>query len=162
MCRARTSHEPAPVELAGEARDEQLWRSLRAFAEDKFPNPGIFTDVHYAFVLAATNDDALAGYMDRLQQAAHDGVLPAGSVTVALAKAARAFERGDWDNSINTLEPVLEQVVRIGGSRAQRDLVEDTLLAAYVKAGRLEQARRRIAQRVERTPSVPVQGLRLN
>jgi tetratricopeptide (TPR) repeat protein len=150
------------AELAGEARDEQLWRSVRAFAEEQFPNPGIFADVHYAFVLAATDDEALAGYIDCLQQAARDGVLPAGPVTVALAKAARAFNRGDWETTINTLEPVLDQVVRIGGSRAQRDVVENTLLAAYVKAGRLEQARRRIAQRVDRTPSVPVQGLTLN
>jgi hypothetical protein len=150
------------AELAGEPRDMQRWRSLRAFAEDKLPNPGIFADVHYAFVLAVTDDEALSGYIDRLQQAARDGALPAGEVTVALAKAAGAFTKGDWDTSIKTLEPVLDQVVRIGGSRAQRDLIENTLLAAYVKAGRLDEARHRMAQRVERKPSVPVVGLAMN
>lgn len=148
------------AELAGEARDKQLWWDVRHYAEEKFPQPGIFADAHYAFILAATNDDeALTGYIERLQQAARDGVLPAGPVTVALAKAAGAFNKGDWTTTINTLEPVMEQVVRIGGSRAQRDLIENTLLAAYVKAGRLEHARNRMAQRVDRTPSVPVPGL---
>ena len=149
------------AELAGEARNEQLWWDVRSYAEEQFPQPGIFADVHYALILAATNDDeALAGYIDRLQQAARDGTLPAGPATVALATAAGAFNTGDWDTTIETLEPVVDQVVRIGGSRAQRDVIENTLLAAYVKAGRQEHARRRLAQRVDRTPSVP--GLILN
>jgi tetratricopeptide (TPR) repeat protein len=149
------------AELAGEARNEPLWWDIRHYAEEKFPRPGIFADAHYAFILAATNDDeALSSYIDRLQQAARDGVLPAGPVTVALARAAGAFNKGDWDTTINTLEPVMEQVVRIGGSRAQRDLIENTLLAAYVRAGRLEEARSRMAQRLDRMPSVP--GVTLN
>ena len=144
------------AELAGEVRNQQCWRDVRHYAEEQFPHPGIFADVHYAFILAATNDDeALAGYLDRLQQAARDGALPAGPVTVALARAAGHFNNSDWNATIETLEPVVEQVVRIGGSRAQRDLIENTLLAAYVKAGRQDQARSRMAQRVDRTPSVP-------
>lgn len=148
------------AELAGEPRDAQRWRDVRHYAEAKFPQPGIFADAHYGFILAATNDDeALAGYIERLQQAARDGALPAGPVTVALAKSAGAFNKGDWTTTINSLEPVMDQVVRIGGSRAQRDLIENTLLAAYVKAGRLEHARNRMAQRIDRTPSVPIPGL---
>jgi tetratricopeptide (TPR) repeat protein len=149
------------AELAGEARNEQLWWDVRRYAEEQLPQPGIFADVHYAFILAATNDDdALASYIDRLQQAARHGVLPAGPVTVALAQAASAFHQGDWETTIETLAPVSDQVVRIGGSRAQRDLIENTLLAAYVKAGRQEEARSRMARRVDRTPAVP--GLTIN
>ena len=35
--------------------------------------------------------------------------------------------------------------MRIGGSRAQRDLIENTLLAAYLKDGRAADARRLVA-----------------
>jgi pentatricopeptide repeat protein len=50
-------------------------------------------------------------------------------------------------------------VVRIGGSRAQRDLIVNTLLAAYVKDGRVEAARTLLEARVDRRPSVPIEGL---
>lgn len=99
---------------------------------------------------------------DSLRQAARDGVLPAGPVTVALARAAGAFNTGDWDTTIDRLEPVIDHVVRIGGSRAQRDVIENTLLAAYVKADRHEDARSRMAQRVDRTPSAPRLTLNYN
>jgi hypothetical protein len=49
--------------------------------------------------------------------------------------------------------------VRIGGSRAQRDLIENTLLAAYLKAGSVDQAKALVANHTDRRPSVPVAGL---
>jgi hypothetical protein len=48
--------------------------------------------------------------------------------------------------------------VRIGGSRAQRDLVENTLLAAYLRADRAEDAKKLVARRYDRRPSVQVAG----
>ena len=44
------------------------------------------------------------------------------------------------------------ETVRIGGSRAQRDLVEWTLAAAYIKADRPEDARALLARCAERLP----------
>jgi hypothetical protein len=49
--------------------------------------------------------------------------------------------------------------VRVGGSWAQRDLFEHTLLAAYVRAGRPAEASALLARRVARQPSVPVAGM---
>ena len=46
--------------------------------------------------------------------------------------------------------------VRGGGSCAQRDLFEHTLLAAYLRAGRAAGAQALLRRRVERQPSVPV------
>ena len=61
--------------------------------------------------------------------------------------------------AIATLEPALAETVRIGGSRAQRDIIENTLLAAYLKDGRGTDARRLVAAHTDRRPSVPVAGL---
>ena len=44
-------------------------------------------------------------------------------------------------------EPIADQLERIGGSRAQFDLVEFTLLKAYLGAGRLDDARRMLSAR---------------
>jgi pentatricopeptide repeat protein len=50
----------------------------------------------------------------------------------------------------------MDQLVRVGGSWAQRDLFAHTLLAAYLRTGRLDDARALLRQRVTRQPSVPV------
>ena len=56
------------------------------------------------------------------------------------------------------LEHALPQTVRIGGSRAQRDLVEMTLVAAYIRADRPDQARALVARRADRQPAIGVVG----
>ena len=49
--------------------------------------------------------------------------------------------------------------VRIGGSRAQRDLIENTLIAAHLKTGRAADARALVERHADRRPAVPVAGL---
>ena len=44
-------------------------------------------------------------------------------------------------------------VVRIGGSHAQRELWEDTLIVAYLRAGRPDKATKMISDRLRRRPS---------
>jgi hypothetical protein len=76
----------------------------------------------------------------------------------ALARAFASFLREDWSGAIAAIEPVLAEHERIGGSRAQRDLVEFTLLKAYLAAGRLDDLRRMLAAR-HRGPKVMLAGL---
>jgi hypothetical protein len=71
-----------------------------------------------------------------------------------------AFAAGRYEEKIAALAPLLDQLVRVGGSWAQRDLFEHTLLAAYLRAGRPGEARALLARRVARQPSVPVAGVR--
>jgi hypothetical protein len=80
-------------------------------------------------------------------------------VVPRLANGLAAYGDGDWAKAIAILEPALSETVRIGGSRAQRDLIENTLLAAYLKAGREANARRLLAAHADRRPSIPVAGL---
>jgi hypothetical protein len=70
-----------------------------------------------------------------------------------------AFAEGRYEDVIRALAPIIEQFVRVGGSWAQRDLFEHTLLAAYLRAGRGGDARALLARRVDRQPSVPVAGV---
>ena len=55
------------------------------------------------------------------------------------------------EEAIRWLEPLDGQLVRVGGSHAQWEVFEDTLLQAYLRAGQLERAeallRRRLARR---------------
>jgi hypothetical protein len=118
-----------------------------------------FCDVHAAVAYAASGDaSALDAWVGALREAVSAGRLAAGPVVPALADAFGAFARGDWEATITILAPVFDQHVRIGGSRAQRDLVELTLLAAYLRAGRAADARALLARRDDRRPSAPVQS----
>jgi hypothetical protein len=51
------------------------------------------------------------------------------------------------------LEPVCPQLVRIGGSHAQREVFEDTLLEAYLRAEQFDKAEVMLAERLARRAS---------
>jgi len=70
-----------------------------------------------------------------------------------------AFAAARYDATIAALAPVLDQLVRVGGSAAQRDLFEHTLLAAYLRTGRHGEARALLERSVARPRSVPVAGV---
>jgi hypothetical protein len=132
------------------------------YARGAFPRVGIaFADVHAAVAAAGARD---TGALERLVTALREheaaGRQPAGPVVAALAEAVAAFARGDYATTIDRLTPVLDDHVRIGGSRAQRDLVEHTLLAACLRAGRAADAAAVISRRPARRTLVPVSGLR--
>jgi hypothetical protein len=70
-----------------------------------------------------------------------------------------AFERGDFPRAIEVLAPLAGESERIGGSRAQHDLIEFTLLKAYLEVDRLEEARRLLNARRPGAAGVPVAGI---
>jgi hypothetical protein len=148
------------AELAGQPRNAELWRETHDYAHKSFPKAGVFfADVHTAVACAATGDGAgleqlVAGMKERVAS----GKYAAGSVVPQIAEGFGAFAKQDWNGAIRHLGQALPATVRIGGSRAQRDLIETTLLAAYLRAGRAEDARKLIARRHDRRPSVHVEG----
>jgi hypothetical protein len=152
------------AELAGQAFAGDLWPQVHAYALRSFPKVGVtFADVHIAIACAAVDDQAsLQRLIGELQDRLTAGRLPAGEGVPLLVRGFALFARGLWHEAIAQLEPALGQTVRIGGSRAQRDVVQHTLLAAYLKAGRGDDARRLIAGRIDRHPVVEVAGVAAN
>ena len=122
--------------MAGEARDPELWRELSRYATQWFPSPGIaFADVHGALAHAFAGDaEALAKIVDGAKG-------PAREVVAPLARAFAAFSRSDWAGAGTELHTVLASHERIGGSRAQRDLIEYALVVCLLRSGRAEEAR---------------------
>ncbi len=60
-----------------------------------------------------------------------------------------AFGRGQYVEAMNTLLPVRASVQRFGGSHAQRDVVQLTVLEAALRAGQASQARALAAERTD-------------
>ena len=148
-------------ELAGQPHDEAAWRALYDYAKTALPRPGNgLADLHVTLALAVMGDDpgldACARQMDEL---AREGRYPSGSYLPALARGFAAFEGGDFPGAIEAFAPLAGQNERIGGSRAQHDLIEFTLLKAYLNATRLEDARRLLSMRRPGASGVPVMGI---
>ena len=147
-------------ELAGAAPAPGAWGSVADHARVSFPAIGVsFADVHCAVALAAAGDArGLARWVELLREGLAQGRVPAGEVVPTVAEAMHAFAEGRYEDVIRGLAPIVDQFVRVGGSWAQRDLFEHTLLAAYLRAGRPAEARALLARRIDRRPSVPVAG----
>jgi hypothetical protein len=147
-------------ELAGGARRPDLWREVHDYALKCFPKAGLaFADVHSAVACVADGDlAALERLAGELRERLAAERLPAGGVVPTIVEGFGAYARSDWNAAIRHFEQALPETVRIGGSRAQRDLVEHTLIAAYLKADRAEDARRVVARRTDRRATVGVAG----
>ena len=147
------------LSLAGKTGLEPYWQEVAAYGERFFPQAGAhFADVHYALVGAATGNGVLATRLAQMESRDADGKLAPGSSAIGLCRGAQAFAEGDHDGAIRILEPLMPAVVRIGGSHAQRELWEDTLIVAYLRAGRRDQAVKMISDRLRRRPSLRDDG----
>jgi tetratricopeptide (TPR) repeat protein len=148
-------------ELAGRPRDLEAWRAMRQYASGALPRPGSgLADLHVVLAQAVLGDDtgpeARATQIDAL---AREGCYPSGDYLPALSRGFAAFERGDFAEAIASLDPLAGATERIGGSRAQHDLIEFTLLRACLDAGRLEEARNLLTARRPGASGIPVKGV---
>ena len=64
-----------------------------------------------------------------------------------------AFVSEDYATCVGLLDGVLGEVVRIGGSHAQREIIEDTFIVALIRSGDLPRARALLDRRLHRRPS---------
>jgi hypothetical protein len=139
----------------GHDAPKELWDDAEAYASQKFPKSSLpFVDMHMALLAAATrNQKALEARLGIIEQRLSDGKLAAGPVVPGIFHAMNAFAGGDYAACVRHLAPVLDDVVRIGGSHAQREIVEDTFIVALMRSGELPQARAILDRRLHRRPS---------
>ena len=148
------------AELAGVPRSRGHWETIRDYYEESFRRPIVFVDAHAGLAYAALGEDEkLSACIGQLQELGEAGRLPAETTAATLTRGYEAYATGSWSTAIEILEPLMDQVVRIGGSRAQRDLITNTLLAAYVNDGRTDDAKAFIDTEHDRQPSHLIAGL---
>lgn len=143
------------AELAGVDVPKSRWAEVSRYAADVFPNPGIaFGDVHAALA------HAMAGNMDALNRIQTDAKGPAADVVQTLAEAFGAIAAERWADATKHLTAVMASHERIGGSRAQRDLIEYALLGTLLKQGAADDAKRLLAmRRPEKARAAVIKGL---
>jgi pentatricopeptide repeat protein len=143
------------VSLYGSTTEPLPWSDVCSLAGTLSARPGMaFNDANAALALAGGGDAAALGRLiDGLRALEAAGHPTAGTVVLPLVQGVAAFAQGDYAETIRQVEPVLGQVVRIGGSNAQREVFEDTLLEAYLRAGRYDEAETLLRKRLGRRAS---------
>lgn len=130
------------AELTGETVPAAQWRRLSDYAAQVFPNPGMsFADMHSALAHAMAGEGARLAVLSEAQTGfAADLVRP-------VAQAWGAIARGAWAEALQSLTPVMADHARLGGSRAQRDLLELTYVNLLLRLGLSSEAHRTMARR---------------
>jgi hypothetical protein len=112
--------------------------------------PTPFVALHAVVALAAAGDCHGLAQLRRSAAARDHDVFQ--RTVVPLAEAFSDLVHGDDDRAVDGLL-ALDGLDRLGGSAAQRDIVEETLLHGTIRAGRLDLADRLLATRLARRPS---------
>lgn len=98
-----------------------------------------FNDMHAMMAFVGAGRGASADAVLAAQRAALDGPGDNASFTRevghAATRAIKAFGDGDYAETVRLLRPVRNYAHRFGGSHAQRDLLDQTLIEAAKRAG---------------------------
>jgi hypothetical protein len=113
--------------------------------------PSRFMALHAVLALAAAGDVAGLGRLRRYAMASGDLVFP--TLVAPLAAGFTAYVEGRFAVAAAELERLVPWLVQLGGSAAQREVVEDTLLRALLFADRVPEARALLTKRLDRRPS---------
>ena len=121
----------------------------------------VFADAHYVMAFAATGDaEAAERMIDGMKAHAAAGEDDSAAVMtacgIALCDALGAFGSGDYGRAVDLLMPLRPHVRGIGGSHAQRDVFELTLVHAAIRDGQRALARALLSERTFVRPRSPL------
>ncbi len=132
------------------------WDEVREIALPAADKPGpAFRDAHAALTFAGGGfGEQMNQMLDGLTRAAVDGSALASEVTLPLVKGIDAFAHGAYEDAADHLDGLVDKLPRIGGSHAQREVFEDTILESYIRAQRFDKAQDLLTTRLKRRTSV--------
>lgn len=137
----------------------ERWKELAEISATRIGGHGlVFPDMHFMLALEAAGDTLNGdGMLRSLEQAGGEaGVTQARvieDVGLALARAIAAWYRDDYHGVVEHLLPIRYSLPDIGGSHAQRDLFQQILIAAALRAPRPALARALLGERTRLKPN---------
>ena len=150
------------LELQGVDVDRR-WRTLTGAWNLDFRHAGLstFNDVHALLALLGIGDlpRAAAWMRTALARAADQGGVAATvarDVGLPLMEGLMAFAQGEYGAAVAAIYPIRARARRFGGSHAQRDLIDQTLLAAAVRGGEQDLGRTLLNERRLAKPATPL------
>lgn len=142
---------PAEPAFPGEQRPPPVRPILDSVEEAMLVRPETpFIALHSALALTAADDVERLRTLRRFC-AGSDPIMR--TVVAPVCDALLTASDGNPQQAANLLGDVLPELVRVGGSAAQREVIEEALLFFLVSAGQTEEATRLLNDRVERRSS---------
>jgi hypothetical protein len=130
------------AELAGIPVAPERWKTVSDYAAKYFADTGLgFADTHAALA------HAMAGNTAALEKIIREPSGPAADLVREFSEAFGAMARQDWRGATAHLVGAMADHARLGGSRAQRDLLEHTLVNALLKQRKKAEVGRMLALR---------------
>ncbi|MFE5934666.1 FAD/NAD(P)-binding protein [Streptomyces sp. NPDC056470] len=124
---------------------------LDAVERDLLERPATaFTALHGAVALTAAGD---LPALRRLRTHACGADPVQREVIAPLCRALEAVLEEQWTTAVEGLRALQPALRRVGGSAAQREIVEETLLYALLEAGQSDAARHLLEERLDRRAS---------
>ena len=124
----------------------------------------VFNDLHALLPMLASGDVAAAERW--VARCAERALAPEGArrdnhavsreVGLPLARGLLAYGRSEFDEAADQLYAVRAQAQRIGGSHAQRDIIDQTLLSACVRGSRKALGQAMLNERMLAKPATPL------
>jgi tetratricopeptide (TPR) repeat protein len=151
------------LQLLGQDMSAQC-RALLAGWDLREPGHYAFNDVHAVLAMLGAGEVAraeaclarcAARAMDA-EDARRSNHQMAREVGLPLMRGLLALARGDADGAVDLIYPVRGVAQRFGGSHAQRDLIDQTLLAAAAQGSRRALGRALVNERVMAKPVTPL------
>jgi len=140
---------------------DDRWQPL---AERWAPHAGAgnyaFNDLHAMMAFASAGRSELVAQLRETQRAAlsveSDNRAFTAEVGEAATRAVQAFVAGDYATSVTLLRPIRSSAHRFGGSHAQRDLLDLTLIEAALRGGDRSLGAALAAERAALRPTSPL------
>ena len=128
------------------------------------PGHYAFNDVHAVLALLGAGEQARAeSWVARCAEqalkssdASRNNHTMAREVGLPLMRGVCALARGEADTATQLIAPVLGHAARLGGSHAQRDLINQTLLAAAAQGSHRNLGRALLNERLMAKPETPL------
>ena len=135
---------------------DKPWQEVCDIAAPAAVRAGVaFRDAHAALAFAGGGDyEHMEEMISRLKTAAEGGDSFIREVVLPLAQGIDAFSQARYAESVRFMEPVFPQLIRMGGSHAQREVFEDTMLEAYIRAEEFEKAELMLCSRLKQRESI--------
>lgn len=112
------------------------------------PGNYAFNDLHAVMAfLGADRQDLIEATLAAQAKAGADNRMFSDDVGAPLMKAFIAFHKGDYAEAIRLMRPVRGIAARFGGSHAQRDIIDLTMLEAAIRSGNMGLAQALTAER---------------
>lgn len=149
------------LQLRGINPGKARWSALVKRYEDLWvPGYYAFNDLHAVMAfLGAGRQDLVEATVAAQTGAEADNIAFSAGVGLPLIKGFMAFAKGDYRQAADLLRPVRNRAAQFGGSHAQRDVIDLTLLEAALRGGDTALAQALAAERLQAKHDSPLAAL---